>query len=274
MQNYLDLVAELLELAEDGEPMRGDRTGTGTFGVFGRSLRFDLGDGFPLLTAKRTHWKSVLGELLWFVDGSCNNLELRDRYGVTIWEEWAHSETGDLGPIYGVQWRSWYGADGTAYDQLDALVQGIREDPFGRRHLVSAWNVAELDQMALPPCHYSFQCHVDRGRVSMLVNMRSSDVFLGLPFNIASYAALTHMIGHVTGYAPGDLIMNLGDTHLYSNHVEAADKMLAQAWNEGLPELPAMNTRGYHTSLDSFGVDDFELLGYNPLPGIKAPVAV
>lgn len=274
MREYLDLVEHLYGQAIHApESIRRDRTGVGTFGIFGHTMRFDLGEGFPLLTAKRTHWDSVLGELLWFISGSGNNLDLRSR-GVRIWDEWAHPITGDLGPIYGVQWRSWIGFDHTEHDQLESLIEGLRSDPMGRRHIVSAWNVSDLRLMALPPCHYSFQMYVDGAdRLSMLVNMRSSDVFLGLPFNIASYAALTHIVAAITDYDVGDLVMNLGDTHLYANHVQAAGQLLEQA-SGGYPGLPELLVDRDLESIDEVTEDHIKLIGYEHLGQISAPVAV
>lgn len=274
MEQYLNLVADLYAMSYlDQDYPRSDRTGVNTFSVFGRSLRFNLRDGFPLLTAKRTHWKSVIGELLWFLRGTCNNLDLNSE-GVTIWDEWADPETGDLGPIYGVQWRSWYGVDGRCHDQIQNLVDGLISDPMSRRHIVSAWNVSELDSMALPPCHYSFQCYVGSDyRLSMLVNIRSSDVFLGLPFNIASYAALVHILSTLTDYIPGELILNLGDAHLYANHRAAAAQLLSQS-SRGTPDLPELYVDRNLASIDDITESDIQLVGYHPLPAIPASVAV
>ena len=270
-QPYLDLLAQVR--AEGVE--RADRTGVGTRGVFGRQMRFDLAAGFPLLTTKRVHWKSVVTELLWFLQGSTNVGWLQAR-GCSIWDEWADPETGELGPVYGRQWRSWAAPDGRAIDQVAKLLHGLRADPFGRRHIVSAWNPADVDDMALPPCHCLFQFHVTPGaqgapgRLSCQLYQRSADLFLGVPFNIASYALLTHMVAQVVGLEVGDFVHTLGDAHLYLNHVEQADAQLARAPRPA-PRLvldPAVS------DLFVFTADHIALEGYDPHPAIRAPVAV
>ncbi len=264
MEPYLEL---LRDVRHHGV-VKGDRTGTGTRSVFGRQMRFDLARGFPLLTTKRVHLKSILHELLWFLRGE-PNLAYLHRHGVTIWDEWA-DEAGDLGPIYGVQWRSWPTADGGSIDQMARLVDDIRESPDSRRLIVSAWNVSQLEEMALPPCHTLFQFYVAEGRLSCQLYQRSADVFLGLPFNIASYALLTLMVAQVTGLAPGDFVHTLGDAHLYLNHLEQADLQLAR---QPRPP-PAMQLAPGVASLFDFRYEDFELAGYDPHPRIRAPIAV
>jgi thymidylate synthase len=262
-RQYLDLLADVLEHGE----RRDDRTGVGTLGVFGRSMRFDLAEGFPLLTTKRIHFKSVVVELIWFLRGETNLKFLHD-HGVSIWDEWADAE-GDLGPVYGKQWRSWTAQDGRVNDQMARLVEGLKASPHSRRHVVSAWNPAEVEDMALPPCHCLFQFHVARGRLSCQLYQRSADIFLGVPFNIASYALLTMMVAQATGYEPGEFVHVLGDTHLYLNHLDQAREQLAR---EPLPapkvRLPAM------TDLFAFEPADVHLEGYRPHPAIKAPIAV
>jgi thymidylate synthase len=245
-----------------------DRTGTGTLSVFGHQMRFDLAQGFPLLTTKKVHTRSIIHELLWFLRGDTNIRYLKEN-GVSIWDEWADAN-GDLGPVYGSQWRSWPAPDGRRIDQISEVVRDIRHNPDSRRLIVSAWNVAEIGHMALPPCHLLFQFYVANGRLSCQLYQRSADIFLGVPFNIASYALLTLMIAQVTGLKPGEFIHTLGDAHLYLNHLEQAQTQLAR---EPRP-LPSMRLNPEKTSLFDFTFDDFELLNYDPHPSIKAPVAV
>jgi thymidylate synthase len=264
MRQYLDLLAEILE---HGVP-KNDRTGTGTLSVFGRQLRFDLGRGFPLVTTKKVHLRSIVHELLWFLRGDTNVGYLRE-HGVGIWDEWADAE-GELGPIYGHQWRSWPTRDGGSIDQIARAVELLQRDPDSRRIVVSAWNVADLDRMALAPCHCLFQFWVARGRLSCQLYQRSGDVFLGVPFNIASYALLTLMLARVTDLEPGELVHTFGDVHLYSNHLEQARQQLAR---EPRP-LPTMIVARRPSSIFDFRYEDFELVGYDPHPAIKAPVAV
>ncbi|MEE8525337.1 MAG: thymidylate synthase [Thermoanaerobaculia bacterium] len=269
MQTYLDLLREV----RDHGVVRGDRTGTGTRSVFGRQLRFDLRRGFPLLTTKRVHWKSVARELLWFVRGD-SNLEYLHRHGVKIWDEWA-DEAGELGPVYGCQWRSWPTPDGGHVDQLARVIEEIRADPDSRRLVVSAWNVADLEAMALQPCHVLFQFYVADGTLSCQLYQRSADVFLGLPFNIASYSLLTMMVARVTGLEPGELVHSLGDVHLYLNHLDQAAEQLRR---QPRP-LPTLKLRPGTVSVGTSSIDDFryrdlELEGYDPHPGIRAPIAV
>ncbi len=264
MRQYLDL---LRTVRERGKPKQ-DRTGTGTLSVFGPQMRFDLAAGFPLLTTKRLHLRSIIYELLWFLAGDTNVAYLHD-HGVTIWDEWADA-SGDLGPIYGRQWRSWPAPDGRSIDQMAALVERLRSDPDSRRHVVSAWNVGELDRMRLPPCHVLFQFYVASGTLSCQLYQRSADVFLGVPFNIASYALLTLMVAQVAGLAPGEFIHTLGDAHLYLNHLEQAEQQLAR---EPRP-LPRLLLNPDVRSLFEFRFEDVTLLDYDPHPGIKAPVAV
>lgn len=264
MRTYLQLLDEVLHHGLDRE----DRTGVGTRSLFGRQMRFDLGQGFPLMTTKRIHIKSVIYELLWFLRGDTNIGWLRDR-GVTIWDEWA-DEAGDLGPVYGHQWRSWRGADGSTIDQIAWVENEIRNNPQSRRLVVSAWNVAELDQMALPPCHVLFQFYVAGDRLSCQLYQRSADIFLGVPFNIASYALMTMMMAKVTGLKPGEFVHTLGDLHLYRNHFEQAREQLSRHPRP----LPKLQIRSTPTSVDGFDFDDFVLEGYDPHPAIKAPVAV
>ncbi|MCW5877331.1 MAG: thymidylate synthase [Anaerolineales bacterium] len=264
MQSYLDLMREVLE---DGAE-KGDRTGTGTRSVFGRQLRFDLAAGFPLLTTKKLHLKSIIYELLWFLRGESNIAYLKEN-GVRIWDEWADAQ-GELGPVYGVQWRSWPAADGGAVDQIAEVVAQIRRNPNSRRLMVSAWNVGQLEQMALPPCHLLFQFYVAEGKLSCQMYQRSADIFLGLPFNIASYALLNLMMAQVCHLAPGELIISLGDCHLYSNHFEQARLQLTR---EAYP-LPRMQLNPAVRSIFDFDYSDFTLLDYQAHPHIKAPVAV
>jgi thymidylate synthase len=264
MRQYLDLLRHVLD---HGVP-KGDRTGTGTLSVFGAQMRFDLAAGFPLVTTKKVHLKSIVHELLWFVAGDTNVRALQER-GVTIWDEWA-DEDGDLGPIYGRQWRAWPAADGGTVDQLARVVAGLRRDPDSRRHLVSAWNVGELPRMRLAPCHVLFQFWVGAGRLSCQVYQRSADLFLGVPFNVASYALLTLMTAQVTGLAPGELVHTFGDAHLYLNHLEQARLQLGR---DPRP-LPTMALNPEVESLFDFRYEDFTLSGYDPHPAIKAAVAV
>lgn len=264
MQQYHDLMRYVLEHGVD----KSDRTGVGTRSVFGYQMRFDLRQGFPLVTTKKVHWKSVVYELLWFLRGETNIGFLREN-GVTIWDEWA-DEAGELGPVYGKQWRSWAGPDGQTIDQLAWVVEEIRRNPDSRRLVVSAWNVADLPRMALAPCHILFQFYVAQGRLSCQLYQRSADIFLGVPFNIASYALLTHMVAQVTGLEPGEFIHTLGDAHLYQNHFEQARLQLSR---EPRP-LPTVRLNPAVKNLFAFTYDDIELLNYHPHPRIPAPVAV
>ena len=264
MKQYLDL---LRHIRANGV-MKEDRTGTGTQSVFGYQMRFDLSEGFPLLTTKKVHLKSIIYELLWFIAGDTNVKYLQD-HGVTIWDEWA-DENGDLGPVYGHQWRSWPAPDGRVIDQLSMVIDTIRRNPDSRRMLVSAWNPAEVDRMALPPCHCLFQFYVADGKLSCQLYQRSADVFLGVPFNIASYALLTMMIAQVCGLEPGEFVHTTGDTHIYRNHF---DQVATQLSREPRP-LPRMRINPDVKSLFDFTYEDFILEGYDPWPAIKAPVAV
>ena len=248
--------------------MRGDRTGTGTQSVFGHQMRFDLSDGFPCLTTKKLHLKSIIHELLWFLAGDTNIKYLKDN-GVRIWDEWA-DENGDLGPVYGHQWRSWPTPGGGTVDQIGGILRSIKNNPNSRRHIVCAWNVADVDHMALPPCHCLFQFYVADGKLSCQLYQRSCDIFLGVPFNIASYALLTMMVAQVTGLQPGDFVHTLGDAHLYVNHLQQADEQLTR---EPRP-LPTMWLNPDVTDLFAFTFEDFELRDYNPHPHIAAPIAV
>ena len=245
-----------------------DRTGTGTLSLFGAQMRFDLGEGFPLMTTKKLHVKSIVHELLWFLQGSTNIRYLKE-HGVSIWDEWA-DENGELGPVYGKQWRSWPSASGSEVDQIVALVEGIKRDPDSRRHIVSAWNVGEIPKMALPPCHCLFQFYVGGGRLSCQLYQRSADIFLGVPFNIASYSLFTHMVAQVTGLEPGDFVHTFGDVHLYLNHIDQADRQLTRKPRT----LPRLEMNPDVTSLFDFVFDDFKIAGYDPHPAIRGEVAV
>ena len=264
MQQYLDLMRHV----RDHGTFKDDRTGTGTYSVFGHQMRFTLADGFPLVTTKKMFLKGIIHELLWFLSGSTNIGYLTD-HDVHIWDEWA-DEHGELGPVYGSQWRSWPGPDGATIDQISKLQQAIRNNPDSRRHIVSAWNVAEVDNMALPPCHTLFQFYVADGKLSCQLYQRSADIFLGVPFNIASYALLTMMLAQVCELEAGDFVHTLGDAHIYSNHLEQADRQLQR---DPLP-LPTMNINPAVKDIFSFQYDDFSLEGYSAHPGIKAPIAV
>ena len=261
---YLDLLAEVLE---DGA-RKTDRTGTGTLSVFGRQLRFGLEERFPLLTTKKLHLKSIIYELLWFLRGDTNVRWLQER-GVTIWDEWA-DESGNLGPVYGYQWRHWRTPDGREIDQIAQVINSLRARPDSRRHLVSAWNPADVDKMALPPCHALFQFYVANGRLSCQMYQRSADLFLGVPFNIASYALLTLMVAQVTGLKPGDFILTLGDAHLYMNHLEQAREQIRRTPRA----FPRMKLNPARRELLDFEFEDFTLESYDPHPAIKAPIAV
>ena len=264
MLQYLDLLRHILEHGVE----KSDRTGTGTLSVFGYQMRFDLAQGFPALTTKKLHLRSIIHELLWFLSGSTNVAWLRE-HGVTIWDEWA-DEDGELGPVYGKQWRSWPTPDGGSIDQIAKVVDQIRRNPDSRRHIVSAWNVAEVDQMKLPPCHALFQFWVANGRLSCQLYQRSADVFLGVPFNIASYALLTMMVARATDLEPAEFVHTLGDAHLYLNHLEQARLQLTR---EPRP-LPRMEINPEVKSLFDYRYEDFQLTGYDPHPSIKAPIAV
>jgi thymidylate synthase len=264
MKQYLGLVRQIL----DSGVQKGDRTGTGTLSIFGYQMRFDLSRGFPAVTTKKLHLKSIIYELLWFLSGSTNVRWLQER-GVTIWDEWADAE-GELGPVYGHQWRSWPAPNGSTIDQITNVIELIKTTPDSRRLIVSAWNVAEVDKMKLPPCHTLFQFYVANGRLSCQLYQRSADVFLGVPFNIASYALLTMMVAQVCGLAPGELVHTFGDAHLYSNHVEQAKLQLSR---EPRP-LPTMRLDPAIRSIYDFQYEHFSLDGYDPHPAIKAPIAV
>jgi thymidylate synthase len=272
-KQYLELVRHILENGVE----KSDRTGTGTLSTFGYQMRFDLSKGFPLLTTKRLHWPSIAHELLWFLSGDTNTKYLTDN-GVKIWNEWA-DENGDLGPVYGEQWRKWagfnYDISGRAdfgyrtYDQIANVIEQIRNNPDSRRLLVNAWNVGELDEMALPPCHFAFQFYVANGRLSCQLYQRSGDVFLGVPFNIASYSLLTHMIAHVTGLEVGEFVHTIGDAHIYTNHIE---QVKTQLQREPRP-LPTLNIKRQVSDIDGFTFDDFEIIGYDPHPKLTGKVA-
>jgi thymidylate synthase len=264
MRTYLDLLQHVLDKGTD----RGDRTGTGTRSVFGYQMRFDLAAGFPVLTTKKLHLKSIIHELLWFLKGDTNIAYLKEN-GVTIWDEWA-DENGDLGPVYGYQWRSWPAPDGEHVDQITNLLNAIRKNPNSRRLIVSAWNPAQVDEMALPPCHCLFQFYVADGKLSCQLYQRSADIILGVPFNIASYALLTMMVAQVTGLQPGEFVHTLGDAHIYANHFEQAKLQLTRTPGP----LPKMHINPAVTDLFAFKYDDFRLLDYVAEPSIKAPIAV
>lgn len=264
MQTYHELLSEIIETGTD----RGDRTGTGTRSLFGRQLRFDLSQGFPLVTTKKLHVRSIIYELLWFLRGETNIAWLKEN-GVSIWDEWA-DENGELGPVYGHQWRSWPARDGGTIDQIAWVQNEIRRNPNSRRLIVSAWNVADVERMALPPCHLLFQFYVAEGKLSCQMYQRSADFFLGVPFNIASYSLLTMMMAKVTGLEPGEFVHTFGDVHLYHNHFDQARLQLSR---EPRP-LPTMLIKSSPESVDGFQFEDFELLNYNPHPAIKAAVAV
>ena len=264
MKQYHDLLKHLL----DNGASKSDRTGTGTLSVFGYQMRFDLKEGFPLLTTKKLHTRSIMYELLWFLRGETNIAWLKEN-GVSIWDEWA-DEDGNLGPVYGYQWRSWPNPDGTHTDQIVKLIEGLKKNPDSRRHIVSAWNPSFIDQMALPPCHCLFQFYVANGKLSCQLYQRSCDTFLGVPFNIASYAMLTLMIAQVCGYEPGEFVWTGGDVHLYSNHIEQAKLQLTRDFRS----LPTMKINPAVTDLFAFKYEDFEILNYDPHPHIKAAVAV
>ena len=264
MKVYLSLLEHIMK----NGTLKSDRTGTGTKSVFGYQMRFDLQEGFPLLTTKKVHLKSIIHELLWFIAGDTNIKYLNDN-GVTIWDEWA-DENGELGPVYGRQWRSWETADGRKVDQLSALIEGIKRNPDSRRHIISAWNPGEVDKMALPPCHAMFQFYVAEEKLSCQLYQRSADVFLGVPFNIASYALLTMMVAQVCGLKPGEFIHTFGDAHIYTNHFEQVALQLSR---EPRP-LPVMKINPNVSDIYGFRYEDFQLDGYTPHPSIKAPIAV
>jgi thymidylate synthase len=264
MQQYQDLLRLVLEKGS----RKSDRTGTGTLSLFGHQMRFDLNEGFPAVTTKKLHFRSIIHELLWFLKGETNIKYLQDN-GVTIWNEWADKD-GNLGPVYGSQWRRWKTSDGREIDQISALLESLRKNPDSRRHIVSAWNVGDLDKMALPPCHAFFQFYVADGRLSCQLYQRSADVFLGVPFNIVCYSLLTMMIAQVLGLKAGDFVHTLGDAHLYSNHLEQARLQLSR----DPKRLPIMKLNPEVKDLFAFQYSDFTLEGYDPHPGIKAPIAV
>jgi len=264
MRQYLDLLRHVLEHGQ----FKADRTGTGTYSVFGAQIRHDLSVGFPALTTKKLHLKSIIYELLWFLRGD-TNVRWLQQHGVTIWDEWADAE-GNLGRVYGAQWCDWRTADGRSIHQLDEVIERIRKDPDSRRLVVTSWNPGELEAMALPPCHTLFQFYVQGGRLSCQLYQRSADLFLGVPFNIASYALLTLMVAQVTGLAPGDFVHTFGDLHLYANHLEQARLQLGRAPRA----LPVMRLNPSRRNIHDFSFEDFELTGYTPHPAIKAPIAV
>ena len=264
MQQYLELLNHVMTHGAE----KGDRTGTGTVSIFGYQMRFDLQNGFPLLTTKKLHLKSIIYELLWFLRGE-TNVGYLHKNGVTIWDEWA-DEYGELGPVYGSQWRSWRAADGKTIDQISQLIEQIKENPLSRRHIVSAWNVGELEKMALPPCHTFFQFYVAQNKLSCQLYQRSADVFLGVPFNIASYALLLQMVAHITGYKVGEFVHTFGDVHLYNNHIEQAKEQLSRTPYS----LPIMHINPDVQSIFDFVYEDFELINYQCHEHISAPVAV
>ncbi|MGC3961760.1 MAG: thymidylate synthase [Rhodocyclaceae bacterium] len=264
MRQYHELMRHVLEHGH----RKADRTGTGTLSVFGWQMRFDLAEGFPMVTTKKLHLRSIIHELLWFLQGDTNIKYLKDN-GVSIWDEWA-DENGELGPVYGKQWRRWEGGNGRVVDQITQLVEGLKKNPDSRRHIVSAWNPAEVDKMALPPCHALFQFYVADGKLSCQLYQRSADIFLGVPFNIASYALLTHMIAQVCGLKAGDFVHTLGDAHIYLNHIEQAKLQLSR---EARP-LPRLVMNPDVHDIFSFKFEDFAIEGYDPHPHISAPVAV
>ncbi|WP_421884022.1 thymidylate synthase [Pacificispira sp.] len=264
MKQYLDLLRD----ARDNGAVKADRTGTGTKSVFGRQFRFDLSEGFPLVTTKKLHLRSIIHELLWFLRGDTNIAYLKEN-GVSIWDEWA-DENGDLGPVYGKQWRSWAAPDGRSIDQMQILIDGLKRNPDSRRHMLSAWNPADIDAMALPPCHCLFQFYVAEGKLSCQLYQRSADIFLGVPFNIASYALLTMMVAQGVGLKPGDFVHTFGDAHLYLNHLDQADLQLSRTPRS----LPTMAINPDVKDVFAFRFEDFELSDYDPHPHISAPVAV
>ncbi len=264
MRQYLDLLRTILEKGTD----KSDRTGTGTRSIFGYQMRFDLAEGFPLLTTKKLHLRSIIYELLWFLNGD-TNIRFLNENGVSIWDEWA-DENGDLGPVYGKQWRSWHCADGNEIDQIGQVIEQIKHNPDSRRHIVCAWNVGEIDRMALPPCHVLFQFYVNEGKLSMQLYQRSADVFLGVPFNIASYALLLMMTAQVCGLKPGIFVHTLGDAHLYNNHLDQARLQLTRKPRT----LPVMTLNPAVTDIFHFHYNDFQLTGYDPCPHIRADVSV
>lgn len=264
MKQYLDLLRD----ARDNGAVKTDRTGTGTKSVFGRQFRFDLSEGFPLVTTKKLHLRSIIHELLWFLRGDTNIVYLKEN-GVSIWDEWA-DENGDLGPVYGKQWRSWAAPDGRSIDQMQILIDGLKRNPDSRRHMLSAWNPADIDAMALPPCHCLFQFYVAEGKLSCQLYQRSADIFLGVPFNIASYALLTMMVAQGVGLKPGDFVHTFGDAHLYLNHLDQADLQLSRTPRS----LPTMAINPDVKDVFAFRFEDFELSDYDPHPHISAPVAV
>ena len=264
MKQYLDLMQDILQTGT----FKSDRTGTGTLSVFGRQLRFDLAEGFPLVTTKKLHLRSIIYELLWFLNGDTNIKYLKDN-GVSIWDEWA-DENGELGPVYGHQWRSWPAPDGRHIDQISQVLEQIKAKPDSRRHIVSAWNPAEVDKMALPPCHALFQFYVADGKLSCQLYQRSADYFLGVPFNIASYALLTHMVAQQCDLQPGDFVWTGGDVHIYSNHVDQAKLQLTRT---PYP-MPSLNIKRKPEDIFSYRFEDFEILNYQSHPSIKAPIAV
>ncbi len=264
MKQYLDLLDHVMSTGVD----KNDRTGTGTRSVFGYQLRFNLADGFPLVTTKKVHLKSIIYELLWFLKGDTNTNYLTEN-NVSIWDEWA-DENGDLGPVYGAQWRSWKGADGRVHDQIKNVIETIKSNPDSRRIIVNAWNVGELDKMALTPCHAMFQFYIANGKLSCQLYQRSADLFLGVPFNIASYALLTMMIAQVCDLKPGDFVHTFGDAHIYSNHFDQVKLQLSREPRS----LPTMSINPSIKDINNFVYDDFKIENYNPHPGIKAPIAV